>query len=64
MIKYRKPNRVRDVVGAIVFAVAAALLWVQSSMAGSHVDSAALDEGGATATAVIRSATGGSTGCA
>ena len=63
MIKYRKPNRVRDMVGAIVFAVAAALLWVQSSMAGSPVDSAALDQDGATATAVIRSATGGSTGC-
>lgn len=31
MIKYRKGNRIRDLVGAIVFAVATTLLWFESA---------------------------------
>ena len=58
MISYRKPNRARDLVGAIIFAVAAAMLWVQSSMA----DSAGVDGTRATSTAEIRSATSGGSG--
>ncbi len=61
MISYRKPNRARDLVGAIIFAVAAAMLWVQSSMAGP-ADSAGVDGTRATSTAEIRSATSGGSG--
>ena len=38
MIKYRKGNRVRDMIGAAFFALAATLLWVESSMAKSHAE--------------------------
>jgi hypothetical protein len=31
MIKYRKESRIRNLVGAIVFAVATTLLWVESA---------------------------------
>lgn len=34
MIRYRRSNRVRDIVGAIFLALAALLLWVQTSDAG------------------------------
>lgn len=44
MIRFRESNPVRDIVGAIVFAIAATLLWVESSTA-SHGDGVAFQDG-------------------
>ena len=45
MIRYRKSSRVRDAVGAIVFAVAMALLWVETSSANPDTGSTMLVDG-------------------
>lgn len=56
MIRFRKSNPVRDLVGAIVFAVAAALLWVESSVTNQR-SGAVVEDGSATQEVVsIRSA--------
>lgn len=56
MIRFRKSNPVRDLVGAIVFAVAATLLWVESSVT-NHRSGAVMDNGAASQeVASIRSA--------
>ncbi|HSG49533.1 MAG TPA: hypothetical protein VLA43_17060 [Longimicrobiales bacterium] len=56
MIRFRKSNPVRDLVGAIVFAVAATLLWVESSVT-SHRSGGMMEDGSATReVASIRSA--------
>lgn len=58
MIRYRKSNRVRDLVGAIFFALAAALLWSESSAATQHAE-AGITSGAVThEVAAIRSADG------
>lgn len=45
MIRYRKSSRVRDAVGAVVFAVAMALLWVETSSANPDTGSMVLVDG-------------------
>ena len=62
MIRYRKPNRTRDLLGAILFAVAAAMLWVESSMAKNTADMVSVDSGSTANAAVIRSADQGTRG--
>lgn len=58
MMKVRKGNRKRDLVGAIVFVVAAALLWVEAHAAGG-VRGSEFDNGSAVVEAAsIRSADG------
>lgn len=59
MIRFRKPNRARDTVGAILLAVAATLLWVEASMAKNPVGSASITGDEVTGVAVIRSAPAG-----
>jgi hypothetical protein len=45
MIRYRKSSRVRDAVGAVVFAVAIALLWVETSDASPETGSMVFVDG-------------------
>lgn len=57
MMKVRKGNRKRDLVGAIVFVLAATLLWVEAHAGG--VGASEFDTGGAVVEAAsIRSADG------
>lgn len=55
MIRYRRSNRVRDIVGVVFLALAALLLWIQTTSTGVKTGWAA--EGSVTGETVVE--TGG-----
>lgn len=56
MIKYRKGNRTRDLVGAVIFAVATTLLWVESAATAPGIQKETAQAGQVQEAAVIRAA--------